>query len=275
MNANARIATGRIGNMPIYEIDPQTWAHGAEVLQYLFVDSHCRELKDNQDNFLGCDGVIYSVEGDDVLLHITKREASPWLRCRPSENAELFGSEDATRVYPKLDVEDWQYEISLELESLSRNGYNATSREQFDLARNDARTFSVPLSSLNPEPYEKDYSQLRFSLPDFPACLSGTQSKFVERILDGVDVMKAVKYERGNMWRELVITFPSRSKIDRALDQARSHRPDLPAVGYGFGIGVQRNYTMMNINLQESDLYNLPFSVLGTAWESAKMKSKK
>jgi hypothetical protein len=50
-SANARIATGRVGAMPIYEIDPQTWAHGAEVLHYLFVESHCRKLKDSQQSF--------------------------------------------------------------------------------------------------------------------------------------------------------------------------------------------------------------------------------
>ena len=250
-NTNLHVATGRSGDMPIYEIDPQSWAHGAEVLEYLFVDSHCRELKDNQDSFLGCDGVIYSVEGNDVQLCISKREVSPWLRCSPGPYADFSGAENPLRVYPLRSVKDWQWRISEDLEALSRSGYSPILPEQLDLARNDARTFSVPLSSLNLELDEKDYSQMRFSLPDFPGCLSGIQSKFVECVLGRVDVIKAVIDKRGNDWRDLVITFPSKSKIVDDLERARSCRADIPAVGYGLGIGVERNYTMMNIKLAE------------------------
>jgi hypothetical protein len=223
-------------------------------------------------SFLGCDGVIYSVEGDDVLLHLTKRETSPWLRCSPGDNAELFGTEDARRVYPIVDVENWQYEISLELEGLSRDGCNAISQEQFDLARNDARTFSVSLNSLNLEPDGKDHSKLTFSLPDFPSGLSGAQLLFLERALGCTGVIEAVRYERGEDWKYVVISFPSKSKIAADLDRARSCGADIPAIGYGFGIGVERRYSNMNVDLRTADLYNLPFSIIGITWESAKMK---
>jgi len=256
-------------------VNPQTWAHGAEVLQYLFAESHCRKLKGNQHSFLGCDGVIYSVQGNDVLLHLTKREPSPWLRCHLADNSELFSTEDARRVYPIVDVENWQYEISLELERLSRDGCNAISQEQFDLARNDARTLSVSLNSLNLEPYGKDRSELTFSLPDFPAGLSGAQLMFLERALGSTDVINAVRYERGEDWKCVVISFPSKSKIAADLERARSYGAEIPAIGYGFGIGIERRHSNMNVDLQTADLYNIPFSVIGTAWKSAKMKSRK
>jgi hypothetical protein len=53
MNVNDCIATGRIGAMPIYKIDPQTWAHGTDVLRHLFMYGSFWRLKDDQFQFLG------------------------------------------------------------------------------------------------------------------------------------------------------------------------------------------------------------------------------
>ncbi len=234
------------------------------MLRSLFVDGHYIGL--DEEDFLGCDGVIYAVEGDDVLLYISRREASPWLRCPP----------DAT-----------QRGICLGLEELNRSGYLAISPGQFDIARNDATTFRVSLGSLDLQS-DRDNLYLNISLPGLPSGqlvlderqrnasgwrivryhqMSDVQALFLNRILGGPEVMQAVYHRRGNDWKTVSISFPGKSKVMEDIGRARKHRAGIPAVGYGFGINVSTQHSAMHVTLVKSGLYQLPFSVIGMAWK--------